>query len=194
MKVYYSVKSQHDEKSIVALAHMQYDLFCQNNLLIRTGIAAACIIIAMKFLDSWWAYLLIAYAGFLLTGKYNSANHTANKLIANIKSSGMSFPCSCFDFKDKAVTVSPVPISSDDDIVTLPYSNVVRLGEDGDRFYIFRDEYGGYVIPKEAFGDKMNEFKLFIESRTGLRFIRRATAFNRVSEYLRKKNSEPYHL
>lgn len=194
MKVYFTVKSQHTEKSLVALAHMQYDLFCQNNLIGRSVIAVACVVIAMKFLDNWWAFLLIAYAGFLLTGKYNSANHTANKLIANIKSSGMPFPSSEFQFKDKCVTITPIPLKSNSDIVDLSYSSVSRLGEDINYLYIFRDQYGGYSIPKESLGDKKESFKTFIQSKTGLKFMRRATPLNRFTEYLNRKNSEPYHL
>ena len=173
---------------------MQYDLFCQSNLFWRTAIAAVCILIAMKFLDNWWAFLLIAYAGFLLTGKYNSANHTANKLIANLKESGMPFPCSQFEFKEKGITVTPVPEKSPEDVVTLAYGDIARLGEDVNNFYIFRDEYGGYVISKEALGGKKDDFRAFVQGKTGLKFMRRATALNRVTEYFNKKNSEPYHL
>ena len=61
-------------------------------------------------------------------------------------------------------------------------------------YYLFRDQYGGYMIPKAALGDRENEFRRFVEEKTGKKFIRRWTPLRRLMNCLRKRENEPEHL
>ena len=92
--VRYNVTMQHTEHTFEKLAHMQYDLFCKGNLIARTMLGMAAVIFGIINLSAWWGVLLIAYGSYLITGKYNSANHTAHKLAKQIRESGMDFPAS----------------------------------------------------------------------------------------------------
>jgi len=167
--VYYKATMQHSEASFQSLAHMQYDLFCKGNLYGRSALSFALLIVGIMNYTQWWGLLLIAYASYLGGSKYASANHTAKKLAQNIKDSGMAFPSSRFEFQENAMNIIALPenTSSGD---PLSYSDVFRLGEDTKYFYLFRNQYGGYMIPKEELGNKQDNFRSFIEAKTGKSF------------------------
>jgi len=187
--VYYSATMRHTEKTFEALAHMQYDLFCKGNLVGRNAISFGLMIVGIMNYTQWWGLLLIAYASYLLSSKYASANHTAKKLAKNIRDSGMEFPASRFEFQKNAMNIIALPenVSSGD---PLSYDDILRLGEDREYFYLFRNQYGGYMIPKKELDEKEKEFRLFIEEKTGktfqsrsapvVRFLRRAQGNKRT--------------
>ena len=77
----------------------------------------------------------------------------------------------------------------------LRYSAVLRLGEDRDAYYLFRDPYGGYRVPKKALGEREEEFCRFVQTKTGKPFYRRRpTPLQRLREWLRRREQEPEHL
>lgn len=174
--VYYSATMRHTEKTFEALAHMQYDLFCKGNLVGRNVISFGLMIIGILNYTQWWGLLLIAYASYLLSSKYASANHTARKLAKNIHASGMEFPASRFEFQQNAMNIIALPenVSSGD---PLSYDDILRLGEDREYFYLFRNQYGGYMIPKSELGEKTDDFRAFMESKTGKSFNVQAAPF-----------------
>ncbi len=175
----------------MALSHMQYDLFCQQNRVVRSLISVTCILIGLVKADSWWALLLIAYGCYLTTSTYSSSNRTAHKLAAQMQAGG-GFPRSRYVFEQKAMRVFSLP--DGEELSPLPYGQVAGLGEDRDAFYLFRDSYGGYRIPKSALGDREEDFRRMVERRSGRRFVRRTTPFNRLRDWMRQRDSEPPHL
>ena len=192
-KAYYTFRFTHSEESFTALAHMQYDLFCRRNLMARTLVAATAILAGARFMDRWWSILLIAYGGYLLTGRYVSANHTVRKLVDGIKKAGLPFPSSKYTFTDRCMKVTSMP--DGEELEPLYYSSVCKLGQDARYFYLFRDEHGGYMIPREKLGDNEPAFKKFLEERTGKSFMsKRTSPMKRLREYMKERNSEPYHL
>ena len=166
--VHYNVTMQHTEQTFEKLAHMQYDLFCKGNLIGRTMLGMASVVFGIMNLNAWWGVLAIAYGSFLITGKYNASNHTAHTLAKQIRESGMDFPASRYVFRDTAVEIIPLPENANG--VPFVYQDIFRLGEDLEYFYLFRDRFGGYMIPKEAFGEKSKDFRLFIEEKSGQTF------------------------
>lgn len=170
--VHYNVSMQHSEKTFEKLAHMQYDLFCRSNLIVRSMLGMGAVVLGIVNFSAWWGVLLIAYGSYLASGKYNSANHTAHKLAKQIRDSGMDFPASRYVFRENSFEIIPLPENANGDC--LAYSNVHRLGEDGEYFYIFRDQYGGYMIPKAELGETEKEFRIFMEKQTGQTFAAKA--------------------
>ena len=166
--VHYNVTMQHTEQTFEKLAHMQYDLFCKGNLIGRTALGMASVVFGIMNLNAWWGVLAIAYGSYLITGKYNAANHTAHKLSKQIREAEMDFPSSRYVFRDTAVEIIPLPENANG--VPLVYEEIYRLGEDREYFYLFRDRFGGYMIPKEALNEKANDFRLFIEEKTKQKF------------------------
>ena len=191
-KEIFTVEMKHTEDTLTKLSHMQYDLFCKKNLLVRTAIAAVFIVIGAQRLDQWWALLLIGYGGYLLTSKYASANHTARKLYEQFKAAGESYPYSRYIFEEKHMRIIAMPEHSEID--PLRYSDVFRLGEDMTAFYIFQNQYGGYMIPKSSLGEREDEFKEFIERVTKQPFMSRRTRFGGLRLWLKRREDEPYHL
>ena len=184
---------QNDEKTFEFLAHMQYDLFCKSNRVGRSILSVAVILLGIAYSESWWAMLLIAYGCYLLTSTYSAANHTAHKLAKGIREAGMSFPASRYEFVEEGMRVISLPEQKQlGDI--LPYSAVRQIGEDRSYFYIFRDENGGYMIPKRELDEKQEDFRAFIEDKTGLRFRKRTAPIARMLEMIRQRENEPYHL
>lgn len=189
----FTVKMKHSEQSLIALAHMQYDLFCRRNRTVRTIIAGAAVVVGVYYASrSWMYYLLVAYGCYLLTSTYASANHTARKTCEAIKASGLDFPSSRYEFDETKMRVFSLP--DNEELSELPYSSVRELGSDMKYYYIFRDEVGGYMIPYTQLGDRRNEFHRFIEKKTGKSFRTRRAPVSRFIESMKKRNDEPYHL
>lgn len=188
----FEINMQHSEESFTALAHMQYNLFCGRNRLARTVISALLICFGAANMDAWWGLLIIAYAGYLLTGRYSSANRTARKLAESIKAANMDFPRSRYIFEEKAMRVLSLP--EEEELTPLAYSEVRGLGEDLTYFYIFRSEQGGYMVSKDALGDRYKEFRHFMEEKTGRRFMSRSTPFRSFQAWLRSRENGPEHL
>ena len=75
----------------------------------------------------------------------------------------------------------------------LPYSQVYKLGEDGENFYLFRDQYGGFVVPKEKLGSREQEFRDFVEQhcdqtfRSGSSPVQRLMAVSRLWNMRKKR-------
>ncbi|MBQ7053113.1 MAG: YcxB family protein [Clostridia bacterium] len=167
--IHYQATMRHDEKTFQALAHMQYDLFCKKNLIMRSLLSFAAMAAGIINFSQWWGVLLIVYGSYLTTSKYAQANHTAGKLVKGIKAAGLDFPVSRYLFRDNAMEIITMPENTalGDPLM---YSDVLKLGEDGDYFYLFRDQFGGYMIPKEEMGEEVDDFRFFVEQKVGKTF------------------------
>jgi hypothetical protein len=188
----YEAKIKHTEETLTALAHMQYDLFCSGNRIARSAIAAGLFVFGALNYTQWWGLLLIAYGSYLISSKYAASNRTAKQLAKHINESGGEYPSSKYIFEENRMRVITLPNNAELD--PLPYSDVAGLGADLNNFYIFRTEYGGYMIPKSELGDKSDEFKKFIERKTGKLFVTKRSRFVKLREWLYRKNNEPPHL
>lgn len=162
--VCFNVSMQHTEQTFEKLARMQYDLFCKSNLVVRSMLGMGAVVLGVVNFSAWWGVLLIAYGSYLASGKYNSANHTAHKLAKQIRDAGMDFPASRYVFRENSFEIIPMPENANGECMA--YSDVHRLGEDGEYFYLFRNQYGGYMVPKAALGEREKEFRLFVEEQT----------------------------
>ena len=188
----FEVTSQHTEDTLVDLAHMQYDLFCTRNRLARSLLSAALIIVGVLCGSNWWSLLLIGYGIFLLTTTYAASNRTAHRLSEQLKAAKLPFPSSRYVFEDRAMRV--ITLSDGEEMDPLRYSEVLRLGEDRDAYYLFRDQYGGYRIPKAALGKQEEDFRTFVQKKTNLVSHRRLTPLRRLRDWLARRESEPPHL
>ncbi len=182
----FTVTMQHDEDTLVALSHVQYDLFCTRNRITRSFLSVALVLLGVLY-SGWWSLLVIAYGCYLVTTTYAAANRTAHRLTEQIKSSGMAFPSSTYFFENKAMRILVHP--EEEEMDPLPYTAVAKLGEDRDAFYLFRNEYGGFMVPKRELGEHEEEFRRFVQERTGKEFQRRTTPLARLLARLRARGS-----
>ena len=188
----FDVTMQHSEDSLLALSRMQYDLFCTRNRIVRTILSAVLVIIGVMNYSAWWGILLLGYGCYLTTSTYVSPDRTAHKLAAQIKQSGKPFPCSRYVFEKGGMHIFMMPENEETD--PLPYSEILRIAENASYFFIFRDQYGGYMIPKEALGDRVDAFRRFIEDKTGKSVALKASPFKRMLARMKHREDEPYHL
>ncbi|MCI6306849.1 MAG: YcxB family protein [Subdoligranulum sp.] len=216
-KPVFTVRMQHTEETLTSLARMQYALFCGANRAARTVISLALLLLGIRYMDQWWGMLVIAYGGYLLVSARQAATRPARKMIEQMKNGGVKLPASTYSFYRAGMAVTPldpehpaeapiydvdegedygsrirgVPLGENDQF--LPYSKVYRLGEDGKYFYIFRDQYGGFVVPREALGSRDREFRDFIEQhcdqtfRSGSSPLLRVMAASRLWNMRKKR-------
>lgn len=189
---YYEAKIQHNEKTFEQLAHMQYDLFCKGNRYSRTALSFVLIVVGVYNSDSWWAFPLIGYAWYLISSTYASPNHTARKLSRGIEKAGLKFPASRYEFTDEGMVINTLPEDKPFGEPLL-YKDFCRMGEDPENFYIFRDQRGGYMIPKSELLDE-DAFRDFLERKTGKKVESRMAPVVRLIRKMQKKKKEPYHL
>lgn len=165
---YYEITMQHSRESFELLSRMQYNLFCKTNRILRSVLVIAAVLFGLMNSSEWWGILAIAYGCYLGTSTYSSSNHTAHKLSDQVEKSGLGYPKSRFRFEADRLIICSVP-DNKEKRSSIPYKDFCGLGEDLKYFYLFRDRYGGYMIPKEALGDREDEFRDFLEERSELR-------------------------
>ena len=159
----FEVEMRHDLSSLTALSHMQYDLFCGRNRMARGFLSLTLIVIAILYGGgSWWSLLLIAYACYLTTSTYASSNRTARRIADQLEQAGRPLPASRYIFEKNKMRI--VDLNSGEELDPVLYSDVFGLGEDRDALYLFRSQYGGYRIPKEALGEREEAFRRFIQN------------------------------
>ena len=189
----FEVEMRHDRQSLTALAHMQYDLFCTRNRAARGLLSLTLIVIAIFYGGgSWWSLLIIAYACYLTTSTYAASNRTARRIADQLEQAGQPLPASRYIFEKNSMRI--IDLNSGEELDPVPYGDIFGLGEDRDALYIFRSQYGGYRIPKEALGERENTFRRLVENKTGQLFIRRLTPLNRLRNWLHARETEPTHL
>lgn len=189
----FDITMKHSEESLEALAHMQYDLFCGSNRVVRTILSVGMVLLGVLMHEKWWSILAIAYGCYLTTSTYASANRTAHKLAAQIKAAGTGFPASRFLFDNEGMHIRPLP-EKDGEEELLPYSKFYGLGEDFQYYYIFRDQYGGYMIPKEMLDENCRAFRDYVEKKSGKSFILKRSPLAKLRARMRQRQNEPYHL
>lgn len=187
----YQVTMTHTDKTFEKLAHMQYDLFCKTNRTVRSLLSVGLILLALYNGDSWWGILIIAYACYLLTSTYSSANHTAHKLAKGIRESGMDFPSSELHFYEDRLEI--LSLQKKQDKTLLDYADVCKLGEDREYFYLFRDSYGGYMVPKDQLKEEKT-FRTFLENVTGRDVESKMSPMVRLLRSYTRRQNTPRHL
>ncbi len=193
----FSYEMQHTPESFKALSHMQYDLFCTSNLITRTVLGFLCLVTGATNLETWWGVLLGVYGYYLISSKYASSNHTANKLTAQLEAAGMPFPASRFCFYGDRVDIIPLPEEAGE-VSSLAYEDFFGMGEDESYIYFFRNQYGGYMIPKAAMGSDEAVFRRFLREKTGKKiYLKKVPPVLRVLNNLSQRSTrreEPPHL
>jgi hypothetical protein len=187
---YYQVEMHHDEASLIALSKMQYNLFCQSNRISRAVISFCLLVLAVMNLGQWWSYLIIVYAVYLTSSTSVTATRAARKLSQKIESAGTGYPASRFTFGEENLHIAELPIKKSEKDTVLPYSKFYRLAEDKSYFYIFRDRFGGYMIPKEALGEKAKAFRTFLESKTESTCFAGTSPLLRLFSVLRRRSAK----
>ena len=76
----FDIHMKHNEDTLMALSHMQYDLFCTRNRIARSALSAVLIVVGVIYGSNWWSLLIVGYGVYLMTSTYAAANHTARKL------------------------------------------------------------------------------------------------------------------
>lgn len=163
----YRVTMQHSEKTFELLSRKQYDLFCRGNRVSRLVIMAVCVYFGITNFEQWWGILLTAYGCYMLTSTYAQPNHTAHKLAKQIRERGMPFPAAEYVFRKNYMEIIVLPVREDEANEQVKYKELECIAEDGDYFYLFRNQYGGYMVPKDQLQGKIDEFRFFLEEQSG---------------------------
>ena len=100
------------------------------------------------------------------------------------------------DCAEKGIEITFHPGKEDEEkLLPVGYGEILKLGENAEYYYIFPSATGGYCVPKKALGEREQEFVRLLEDKTGKKFYRRRPSpMQRIRDWLRQRNSEPYHL
>ena len=176
----FTVTMQHDEDSLVlALTFMQYRLGADMGFVLIKAV-----LLSLLSVFCLMPGLLVMFSGLI--------NRTAHRITDQLKAAGLPFPASEYSFDGVAMHIVSLPEREESE--PLPYGKMLQLGEDFKAYYIFRDQYGGYMIPKAALGGREEEFRRFVQEKTGKLFIRRWTPLRRLKSWLKQRENEPEHL
>ena len=98
----------------------------------------------------------------------------------------MPFPSSRYEFSDDHIEIYVLPAGKKE--VSLRYTDFDKLGEDQRFFYLFRDSYGGYMIPKEELGDEkeVTAFREFLEQKSGKTVCRKTIPLLRAMQMVKR--------
>ena len=186
----------HTEESLIALSHMQYDLFCTRNYIARNLLSIAVVVIGAMNFSHFWGIALVAYGAYLMTSTYSSSNYTTKKLIDTIQASGKGFPSSRYAFTEKGIDITFHPGKEDEaKLDPVGYGDIIKMGEDMNYYYLFPTSTGGYCVPKKELGEKEKDFVKFVEQKTGKKFYRRRPSpLQRIRDWVREREREPEHL
>ena len=186
----------HTEDSLIALSHMQYDLFCTRNFIARNLLSMAAIVAGAFYFNRFWGIALVAYGAYLMTSTYSSSNYRVKKLVSAIKESGKGFPSSRYCFTEKGIDITFHPGKKDEEKLNpVGYGDIIKLGEDAKCFYLFPTSTGGYCIPKDKLGEKQREFAQFIEGKTGKRiYRRRPSPIQRLRDWMKEREENRKYL
>ena len=184
----YRVKMQHSEESFMKLARKQYDVFCQSNRFFRTLITCGAIFVGVLNFEQWWGIALTAYGCYMSTSTYAQANYTARKLAKQIRERGMSFPAAEYIFRKNYMEIIILPIREDEENEQLKYKDLERIAEDREYFYLFRNQYGGYMIPKDQLDGQIDGFRDFMERATGQMFETRTAPWVKLIRWMNSPN------
>ncbi len=164
----YTITMQHSEETFERLSRKQYDLFCGKNRIVRSLICAVCVVVGIYNFEAWWGILLTGYGCYMMTSTYAQPNHTAHKMAKMIRERGMPFPASRYVFRKNYMEITVLPEREDEESERLSYKDLEKISEDGDYFYLFRNQYGGYMVPKNQLNGRVDDFREFLENRTGM--------------------------
>ena len=192
----FEITMQHNEESLYALAHMQYDLFCTRNFIAKSLLSLSLIVLGAYFFSRVWGIFLLAYGCYLITSTYSASNYQVRKLLGQLKAAGQPLPSSRYRFEDTGIAITYHPGREDEEeLAPVSYRAILRLGEDGKYYFLFPSDRGGYCIPKDSLGEERKAFAAFVEEKTGQRFYRRRpTPLQRLREWLKRRENEPEHL
>ncbi|MCD8225119.1 MAG: hypothetical protein LUC99_09815 [Clostridiales bacterium] len=168
--IYFETEIKHTDKTLEALARMQYNLFNAKTKIFWQIASVVLVFIGVLNFSAYWGILVAAAGCYMLTNIYAIPSHTAHQVSDQLKNSGMAYPHSRYRFLENEMEIASLPSGQRDGSLT--YADVCKLGEDLQYFYLFRKDSGGYMISKTALGDKSASFRSFIEQKTGLYFSR----------------------
>jgi len=163
----FDVTMQHNEKTLLLLSRKQYDLFSGANKMFRSVVGVAGILFGMASSDTWWGFALMAFGCIYMTGTYSGANRKARSLVQAIEDNKMPFPAAKYGFYQDYLEITILPEMEDEAPEQVPYGELLCVGEDRNYFYLFRNQYGGYMIPKEQLNGQVKAFRQHIESSMG---------------------------
>ena len=69
----YDITMEHNEDSLIALSHMQYDLFCTRNFIARNLLSLPAIAVGAMYFCRFWGIALVAYVAYLMTSTYSAS-------------------------------------------------------------------------------------------------------------------------
>ena len=185
----FHLEVQYNRQLIQMLTRVQYDTSHAGRKAVTILVGILCLLIGGRFIGQMaepWNYLFAIYGCFSITFINVPARSLSEKICSAIEKSAHGYPCSLFDFGDLSFTANTKGNSGKGD--THLYSNCYRLVETKDGFFYFINRDAAFPFPLTSIPeDKRNDFRLFLEEKTGLSFSPVLTLLNfSIKDLLRR--------
>ena len=164
----FTAEMQHTNESIHQLSKVQHHAFRPGVRLLWSGCGVASIWGAVNAGDQFLFYLLMFAGIWLLLNLELPAKHQADKII---KAANGSLPHTRYRFEDEEIQ-----IFSGDYKKHIAYNQLYALLEDKSYYYLFINRNAGFVVDRKRISpDAQEEWKAFLQEKSGLRFRRAAS-------------------
>ena len=182
MHTNFTVETTYTQESIRAMTKMAYDLF-QPQLSGRIYLVAFLLLMggALGYSSGNPGFVtMLAIGCFALTSAEYASKAAAKRMIAFFNG---NFPTLKFTFRENSMfVVTP------QDSGTVQYDILIRLAETREHFFLFNSQQSAYIIGKNDFTQgNDDEFKVFLQEKTGLTFERGATLKQKIFAAFRRK-------
>lgn len=170
---------QHTKESIHQLSSVQYHAFRYVVRVFWSFCGVGCIWGAVATGDQFLFYILLFSGIWLLLNLELPAKHRADKII---KAGNGSLPHTRYCFEKEEIQ-----ISSKDYSKTISYKQLYALLEDNSYYYLFVNRNAGFVVDKKSvLPAQPEEFKAFLQEKSGLSFRNAAPAWRSLPSIFRK--------
>jgi len=181
MRAYYDIETLYDSASIKAMTKMTYDLFhpqISGRIYLISIALMAGGVIGSSYSESPLFIAIIALGCFIFTAADYGPKTAAKQILSNMNE---NYPLMKFSFRsDNIVVTTP------NETGVVHYDILVRLAESRQHLFLFSSERAAYSFSKADFKDfSVEEFKSFIQEKTGLSFERAPSFQKKIQAAIR---------
>ena len=163
---------QHSRETVMTLSRTQYAATHEMQRIVQVITAVVCLLLGTHLIGNIaepFNYLFSLYGCLVFAFLNVPAKSRAEKVIAQVESSGGAYPCTIFEFLgDRIHVTAKGDAGPGEDHL---YKDCRRLVESKGDLYYFISQEAAFLFPAPCVGtEQLPALKLYLEEKTGLRF------------------------
>lgn len=161
---------QHDTATVKRLSAVQFRTFSAARRFVLYALSLVLILFGFGLiydLGSPWRYIPLAFGCILFVNVGTFAGLKADRTLHAIRQQGGQFPCTKMVFGDSSIRITEEGSKSH----SMKYTDILRLAEDREYYYLFVTTEAAYMVPKEQIRDNP-AFRTHLEQKSKKQFSR----------------------